>query len=120
MKVIKVKMIKYLIMLFSLSTTSSVLASGYSNWAIPTQVELVQGGVLIAGQFGDPHSCGMPNYIFISQTDVKFNHALTLATSALMAGKEMRFYVSACTSVGFHWAGDIINHTQGGQPIYIR
>jgi hypothetical protein len=42
-------------------------AADYSAWAVSTTVELVSGGVLIHGAFGDPNSCGKPNYIFISQ-----------------------------------------------------
>lgn len=96
------------------------MAEGYSAWAVPTTVEIVSGGVLIHGAFGDPNGCGEPGYIFISQQNPAYDAALSMALSALHGNREMRFYSSKCTQVSFHWSGQVINENQGHQSIYIR
>ncbi len=97
-----------------------VWSAGYSNWAAPSKVELVSGGVLVHGGFGDPNSCGEPNYIFISEQDSKYDAVLSMVLAAFMAQKEMQFYSSTCTQVGFHWSGNTINQNVGGQAVYVR
>ena len=95
-------------------------AGAYSNWAVPTTVELVGGGVLIHGQFGDPNSCGKANFIHVSRTDERYDSVLSLALAALMGQKELRLYSSSCVGVGFHWSGNVINQNSNGQAVYIR
>ncbi len=97
-----------------------VYAGGYSNWAIPTSVELVSDGVLIHGNYGDPNECGKPNFVFIKRSDPSFNSVLSMALSALNAKKEMRFYSGRCVEVSFHWAGQVINENANGWSVYIR
>jgi hypothetical protein len=111
---------KMIIIIFFVFMSMPASAGSYSNWAIPTHVELVGGGVLIHGAFGDPNGCGKPNYIFVSGTDIRYDSVLSMSLSALMGKKEMRFYSSQCTSVGFHWTGNVINHNLNGQAVYVR
>jgi hypothetical protein len=95
-------------------------AGNYSSWAIPTQVELVGNGVLIHGLFGDPNECGKPNYIFVNQDNPAYDSALSIALAALMGQKELRIYASSCTTVSFHWSGEVINENRHGQSFYIK
>ncbi len=100
---------------------SSVANAGeYSSWAVPTSVELVGGGVLVHGQFGDPNNCGKANFIHVKRTDERYDSVLSMALAALMAKKELRFYSSSCVGVSFHWAGNVINQNKAGQAVYIR
>jgi len=62
----------------------------------------------------------MPDYIFVSDVNTKFDGILSMALAALMAQKEMRFYTSSCTEVVFHWSGNVINQSQDGQAVYVR
>lgn len=96
------------------------IADGYSNWAVPTEVELVSGGVLIHGAFGDPNPCGKANYIFVSQQSPTFDATLSIAISALHGNREMRLYSNKCIQVSFHWLGEIINENRNGQTVSIR
>jgi hypothetical protein len=95
-------------------------AGNYTDWTVPTRVELVSNGVLVHGEFGDPNSCGKPNYIFVSKTNPSYESALSIFLAAFMATKELRIYSGNCTNVNFHWAGEVINENNYGQPVYIR
>ena len=95
-------------------------AAGYTAWSIPTQVEHVNGGLLIAGSFGDPHSCGMANYIFVAGTDSRFKEIVAMAYTALASGRELRFYSNTCTQVTAHWSGYVINENRGAQAAMMR
>lgn len=100
--------------------TSYSHAAGYTNWAIPSSIEIVNGGVLIAGNFGNPHNCGIANYIFIPSTNENKKEIIALVTTALMGKREMQFYAGRCAAVGFHWSGDVINENRSQEPVYIR
>ncbi|MCP4486135.1 MAG: hypothetical protein GY820_02270 [Gammaproteobacteria bacterium] len=113
------KEIQTVILLLILSTTAH--SAGYSNWAIPEKVELISGGVLIHGDFGNPNTCAYPNYIFISQSESKYDSALSMSLSALMGQREMRFYSNTCVKVSFHWAEEnAINQNAGQQAVFIK
>lgn len=107
--------------LLSIVTLSTAVHAGaYSNWAVPTSVELVGRGVLIHGEFGDPNQCGLANLIHVSRTDERYDSVLSMALAALMAQKELRLYSSACVGISFHWSGNVINQNTNGQAVYIR
>jgi hypothetical protein len=111
---------KMFLLVSLLLTTNPLFAGDYSSWAVPTTVELVNGGVLLHGAFGDPNSCGKADFIFVSQTDSSYDSVLSLALSALMGKREIRLYSSTCTEVSFHWTGEIINQNKNGQSVYVR
>lgn len=116
-------MVKYLIRVLSIGAlvvSSAAYAGGYSSWATPKNVELVSGGVLIHGEFGDPNNCGKADYIYVSQVDERYDSVLSMSLAALMGQRELRFYASSCVAVGFHWAGSVINKNSNGQAVFIR
>jgi hypothetical protein len=114
------KYLRWTLSLCFLVNSALANAGAYSNWAVPTSVELVGGGVLIHGQFGDPNNCGKANFIHVSRTDERYDSVLSLALAALMGQKKLRLYSSSCVGVGFHWAGNVINQNTNGQAVYIR
>ena len=87
---------------------------------MPTGVELVNGGVLIEGPFGDPNNCGVGGYVYMSQSSTTFKEVVAMAYTALVAGKLMQFYSASCGQVGFHWAGNVINMALDGQGPAMR
>lgn len=103
------KVKKVLVITTLLLTSNSAFSASYSNWAVPTAVEIVSNGVLIHGAYGDPTSCGKGDYIFVSAADSFYNSIFALALSAVMGKREMQFYSNTCTEVGFHWSGKFIN-----------
>lgn len=87
-------MVKYLVFILSICTlvgTSAVHAGGYSSWASPKYVELVSGGVLVHGEFGDPNNCGKADYIYVSQNDERYDSILSMSLAALMGRKNCAF-----------------------------
>jgi len=95
-------------------------SAGYSNWSVPSYVELVNDGALISGYFGDPHGCGQAGFIFVRDTNSKFKEIVAMAYSALISGRELKFYSSSCTQVIAHWSGNVINVSQEGQSVTMR
>ncbi len=82
---------KKLIFLMLVCMSFNVTAAGYSQWAVPTTVEIVSGGVLINGDFGDPNSCGKADYIFVKQQSATYESILSMSLSALHAKKKCDF-----------------------------
>ncbi len=95
-------------------------AGDYSSWAVPTSIELVSGGVLIKGDFGDPNECGKTDYIYVNQETKSYESVLSMALSALMGKREMKFYSNTCSPVNFHWTGNVVNENKYGQAVFIR
>jgi hypothetical protein len=98
----------------------SAHAGGYTSWAVPSSIELVNGGALVSGNFGDPNSCGRANYVFVNQTSSNYKEVVAMAYMAFAAGKEMMFYSQSCTAVGFHWDGNVINLNHDGHTASVR
>lgn len=95
-------------------------AAGYTAWAVPTTVEMVNDGALIAGTFGDPGSCGMANFVYVPRTNGFFKEIVAMALTAIASGREMAFYSGSCTAVWFHWSGNVINQNEEGHSAYLR
>jgi len=100
--------------------TGSASAAGYSSWAVPEEIELVNNGLFVKGNFGDSNACGQAGYVYISQDDITFDRKMSFVLSALHAKREMRFWVAECVAVTFHWSGNVINQNLSNQPAYIR
>ena len=103
-----------------LVVSGNVVAAGYTSWAIPKSIELVNDGLLVEGDFGDPNSCSKDQYVFIRQDSASFDAKLSIILSALHGQKKMRFYVSSCVNVSFHWSGEVINQNSDKHPVYIK
>ncbi len=104
----------------ALSTVASVdaIAAGYTRFAVPTQIELVNNGVLIAGSYLDVNRCGHADLVFYHTRDARYQETLSMAYAALAAGKELAFYVDSCIWVSFH--NKNVNRLRGAGPVFIR
>ena len=109
-----------LVILCSIFASPLAFAGGYTNWATPTSVQLVDGGLLIAGAFGDPNACGKSDYVFVPGTNNDYKESVSLAFSALTAGRQMRIYITACTTVSFHWSGNVVDESLDGPDIDMK
>lgn len=97
------------------------MASGYTPWAMTTQIERVGDGILIKGAFGDVNSYGEANYVYYPSTHHDYELVASMALTALTAGREMRFHVNTCVAISFHWgSAPVINQATNGQAIFIR
>ena len=98
-------------------------AAGYTGWAVPSELEYVNGGILVRGAFGDPNGCGTLDYIFVPNdaADSKdFQPVMSMILTALTTKRQMRFFSNSCAEVPFHWNGPVISQTRPGQAVYIR
>ncbi len=104
----------------ALSAAASVdaLAAGFTRWAVPTAIELVNNGVLIAGTYQDVNRCGHADLVFYHNSNARYQETLSMAYAALAAGKELSFYVDSCVWVSFH--NKNVNRLRGHGPVTIR
>ena len=104
----------------ALSTVTSVdaIAAGFTAWAVPTEIELVNNGVLISGSYLDVNRCGDGNLVFYHTRDARYQETLSMAYAALAAGKELSFYVDSCVWVSFH--NKNVNRLRSHGPVFIR
>lgn len=95
-------------------------AGAYSPWAIPTQIEYVNDGILVSGRFGNPNNCSDSDKIFISKNnigdDTAFKSLLSMLLTAFTAKKEVQFRSDYCFNVTFHG----LNVSESRTAIYIR
>ncbi len=95
-------------------------AGGYSSWAIPTQLEYVNDGILVNGAFGDPNACGVLDKVFISRAnvgnDTKFQSMLSILLTAFAAQKQTRFRADYCFNVTYHG----IEVSESRNAVYIK
>ncbi len=102
----------------STATTNQAIAAGFTRWAVPTAIQLVNNGVLIAGSYQDVNRCGDADFIFYHNTDARYQETLSMAYAALAAGKELSFYVDSCVWVSFY--NKNVNRLRGHGPVTIR
>ncbi len=104
----------------ALSTATSVdaIAAGFTSWAVPTAIELVNNGVLISGSYRDVNRCGHADLVFYHNTDARYQETLSMAYAALAAGKELSFYVDRCVWVSFRQR--YVNRLRSHGPVIIR
>lgn len=112
--------------LLTLITTVSTLfaanatANGYTNWTIPTQVEIAEKGLLIKGSFGDPNECGLADHYYVSGTAAELDTIHATMLTAMVSQREVRFHASSCVEVRTHWVGNVINARSGNQMVMMR
>jgi hypothetical protein len=100
--------------LFSINT----IASDYTGWAVPSQIEIVQSGILIKGDFGNVNECKNSDEIFYGNTDTDYQLAASMVMTAIVAKKEMQFYADRCFDITFH--GKNVNRVRNGSGIFFK
>lgn len=108
---------------FIISTNS--FAAGYTEWAVPAQIEYVSHGILIRGTYGDPHSCGESDWVFIKPTPSNpeiFKTMTSIALTAITASRELRFFTNECVAIPMHFGpgNNVINAAADGGGFYMR
>ncbi len=104
----------------ALSTAASIdaRAAGFTRWAVPTAIQLVNNGVLISGTYQDVNRCGDADFVFYHNSNARYQETLSMAYAALAAGKELSFYVDSCVWVSFRQK--YVNRLRGHGPVTIR
>lgn len=94
------------------------IASNYTPFIVPTQVEVVSGGILVYGPFGNENSCSHSDMILYPNSYVDYEVVVSMVLAAITSGREIRFYSSDCVTLSFH--GGTVNRAVNGQAIYFR
>ena len=102
----------------STAASNAAIAAGFTSWAVPTAIELVNNGVLIAGSYRDVNRCGHADLVFYHNSDARYQETLSMAYAALAAGKELSFYVDRCIWVSFRQRN--VNRLRSHGPVSIR
>ncbi|WP_460803062.1 hypothetical protein [Microbulbifer agarilyticus] len=108
-----------LITLVLLCSTAVQARAAYSNWAIPEQIEYVNDGILVSGNFGNPSNCSNENFLFISRTaagDEPFKVMTSMVLSALTSKREIRMHTTQCFNVSYHGK----NVSESTTAVFIR
>jgi hypothetical protein len=105
-----------------LSQANVLAAPGYTPWAVPTQVQMTSGGILVSGAFGNLETCTYADHVFYHSSYAQYNVVVSMVMAAIAAKQEIRFYVSGCMPVGFIWGGNTsaVNGSADGNGVAVR
>lgn len=106
------------ILLLAISTT---FAGGFTNWAVPTMIEVERGGGFgVWGDFGNPAFCHTSNVVYVMASHPQYKEIYATVLSALNNGYQVRFYVHSCDIVAW-WSTQNNNNVVGsGGSVRIR
>lgn len=88
-----------LIFLLGVAPQAQAQAAGWTNWATPTQVDIVNAGtpgIMVYGTFGNPGNCTVADRFFVPKTDGQYAQVVAAVLAANVAGRQVRGYVSTC------------------------
>lgn len=89
------------LLIFAIST----YAGGWSDWAVPTQIDMERGnGIMVYGEFGNPSDCAITNKFYIQKTHPEYDKIYGVVLAAFSAQKELRAYSHKCGAVGWYTA----------------
>ena len=96
------KKIVFSILLLQL-TCMSASAAGYSNAAIPTQIDVERGeGFAIYGDFGNPGGCTNVNVLFVRSNSPHYKEMYAAALSAFTGRFRLQAYVVNCQTITWY------------------
>ena len=111
---------KYFPLSFLIISTQS-LAGGFSNFAIPTRIDIDRGnGFMIYGDFGNPGNCTTANRLYVQKTHPQYDQMYAMALTAFTSGKKIQGYSHNCASVSWYTATTTTYNTLADQgTLYI-
>lgn len=87
------------------STSTTVLAAGYTNLVVPTRIDVERGeGFAIFGNFGNPGGCTNSNVIFVRSSSPHYKEMYAAALGAFMGKYRIQVYVTACQTITWYTA----------------
>jgi hypothetical protein len=86
-----------MIALVALATTGTCYAGNWTQWAVPTRVDVVRNeGVMVYGNFGNPNSCTVANQFFVALGHPQYNEIYAMLMLAFTTGKSVQAYADQC------------------------
>jgi hypothetical protein len=88
-------------------------AVGYSNFAVPTQIDVERaGGFTIYGPFGNPGGCtnAQANKLYVRADHPQYNRMYAMALAAFATKSRIQAYVVTCQTITWYMnAPDTMN-----------
>jgi hypothetical protein len=95
---------KYLILALCFTSMSS-FAGNFTSAAIPKKIDIIQAGTagfMLYGEFGNVLGCTVADLVYVKATHPQYNQIYSTALAAMMAGKKIYLYATACEPVGWY------------------
>ena len=92
---------KYVIVSLLL-VSSTVCASGYSDYAVPWQIEVEAGnGFMVTGNFGNAGNCANDDAFYVRASHPQYEQLYSAALVALREKKRLRVYIHGCDDLAW-------------------
>lgn len=84
-------------------TWSVVHAGGWTNWATPTEVDVVrEDGLMVYGAFGNPAGCTVANQFLVAWGTAQYSQIYAALLTALTAGRQIQVYAGSCAPAAWY------------------
>ena len=91
---------KYVLIVLALFVCSTSHAAGWSQFAVPTQVDIERGnGLMVYGSFGNAGGCTVSDQVYVQFSHPQYKEVYSAVLAAFTSGKQVQFYVHSCDSV---------------------
>lgn len=97
-------------------------AGGWTNWAVPTQIDVERGGgFMVYGSFGNPNTCTISDRIYVQISHPQYDEIYSLVLAAIAAQQEIRLYCHTCQPVPWYSVpATTYNHVTSGGAVNVR
>lgn len=92
-------------LLIFLFVSTNVFAGSWTDWAIPTQVDIERGnGFMVYGTFGNAGGCTVAEKFYVKSDHPQYKEIYSAVLAAFTTKKSVRAYISSCEAVTWYSA----------------
>lgn len=97
--------IKWVVLIFVLSWSTSVLSAGMTAWGKVTEVYVNKGWTMVqvSGIADNPDGCTSTTYYSINPNDSNYKVLHSTLVSALALQKKVKFWINSCGGQGMNY-----------------
>jgi hypothetical protein len=104
-----------------MALSSTGIAAGNTEWAVPTQIDVTYAGIMVHGAFGNVGGCTAADRFFIPINTGQYKEIYATLIMAYAAGKQVSAYVNACDPVGWYAGPSVtFNYMNNAGILYVR
>lgn len=83
--------------------SSNSYSAAWSNWAIPTQIDVERGGgFMVYGAFGNPNGCSVGDRFYVAREHPQYQEIYSSILAAFSSEKEVRVHIRDCEAVSWY------------------
>jgi hypothetical protein len=91
------------ILLILLFISTNVFAGAWTDWAVPTQVDIERGnGFMVYGAFGNAGGCTVADKFYVKSDHPQYKEIYSAVLAAFSAKKSVRAYTHSCEAVTWY------------------